>query len=111
MTPDVDEMPWELQRDTSRGTRRLLDMYGDSLKFVNKLLNAEFGASARKVGKSAERGERSERRRRRGASKEQSKAQNNKKEEKQKLRKGGWWERKRRKEIEERVRTTVLVRS
>eukprot|EP01116_Phalansterium_solitarium_P014565 TRINITY_DN3229_c0_g1_i1.p2 TRINITY_DN3229_c0_g1~~TRINITY_DN3229_c0_g1_i1.p2 ORF type:complete len:1966 (-),score=685.19 TRINITY_DN3229_c0_g1_i1:6465-12362(-) len=35
---------------SSRGTgRRLLDMYGDSLKFVNSLMTAEFGAAARKV--------------------------------------------------------------
>jgi hypothetical protein len=29
--------------------RRLLDMYGDSLKFVNRVMTAEFGPAARKV--------------------------------------------------------------
>jgi UDP-N-acetylglucosamine-lysosomal-enzyme len=47
--------PWERQnrldsvREMRGGGRRLLDMYGDSLKHVNKLFNHAFGPSARKV--------------------------------------------------------------
>lgn len=35
--------------NTRKSSRKLLDMYGDSLKFVNTLLTREFGSSARKV--------------------------------------------------------------
>jgi len=44
--------PWEVSKLSaivSNTGRKLLDMYGDSLKFVNNLLNEAFGASARKV--------------------------------------------------------------
>lgn len=33
----------------TRGGRKLLDMYGDSLKFANSLFNSAFGSAARKV--------------------------------------------------------------
>jgi UDP-N-acetylglucosamine-lysosomal-enzyme len=39
----------EMISKTPGGRRKLLDMYGDSLKFVNKLLTAKFGAASRKV--------------------------------------------------------------
>lgn len=40
--------PWE-QTVKVRGGRRLLDTYGESLKYANRLLNAEFGTSPRHV--------------------------------------------------------------
>mmetsp|Transcript_29765 Transcript_29765/g.41873 ORF Transcript_29765/g.41873 Transcript_29765/m.41873 type:complete len:1134 (-) Transcript_29765:66-3467(-) len=42
--------PWDFPSKFSPEVgRRLLDMYGDSLKWVNRLLNEEFGSSSRKV--------------------------------------------------------------
>eukprot|EP01113_Clastostelium_recurvatum_P003511 TRINITY_DN1152_c0_g1_i5.p1 TRINITY_DN1152_c0_g1~~TRINITY_DN1152_c0_g1_i5.p1 ORF type:complete len:1635 (-),score=329.21 TRINITY_DN1152_c0_g1_i5:43-4947(-) len=46
------DYPWEAineLRGGRGGGRHLLDMFGDSLKFVNRMYNLEFGASARKV--------------------------------------------------------------
>lgn len=40
---------FEYHRSQGFSRRRLLDMYGDSLKYVNKLMNEAFGPAARKV--------------------------------------------------------------
>lgn len=42
----------DIQKDysvTSRNGRKLMDTFGDSLRHVNKLFNAAFGYTARKV--------------------------------------------------------------
>jgi hypothetical protein len=44
-------MPGSINQNTtfSRNGRKLLDMYGDSLKFANSLFNSAFGSAPRKV--------------------------------------------------------------
>ncbi|GAM17280.1 hypothetical protein SAMD00019534_004550 [Acytostelium subglobosum LB1] len=44
-----EEIPDELDGLPLNGKRKLMDMFGDSLKFVNRLLTVEFGVFSRKV--------------------------------------------------------------
>jgi len=52
---EADSFPWDeksrpvLGDRVKRGGRRLLDQYGESLKFVNALYNKEFGTERRSV--------------------------------------------------------------
>jgi hypothetical protein len=45
----VHEYHTHNEQSFTGGSRKLLDMYGDSLKFVNRLLNLAFGPTSRKV--------------------------------------------------------------
>ncbi len=44
-----DDFPWAPAEDAAHNGRRLLDVYGDSLKYVNALYNRHFSSEPRKV--------------------------------------------------------------